>query len=621
MRSGKIFSKKEKILMLGFFLTLSLLLSGYVIADSGTDIRLGTASDFHVANMDFGNNVTVADTVNATHFIFPNGTEIGQQGPQGDIGLTGATGPQGTQGPQGTTGSAGANGLNANQPVNSASWVIHTYTNGTGTFYAAQNGTSGLDAFTSTNATSVFNSVTSLSSVANPIIIQSMGKITAGGGSILLYNGVTIKGLDLIGVASQTVPYIKNVDQMTDGNTWITLEDLTIDANGSPNIAVSLMNVGWGVAANYLSPSCKDYTLNRVTIANGTGQALKTYGMQKIENLNIHKYSSASVPIDTYLDDSIVNNVMLDGNWQSWLLGGQANIISNIWVGSTNDPMTVTAIRTTISNFWMYGSQKAGLLIANSSTGLTLSNGQVLGVGQGVTNNTVPYINIVNSKGIALNNIVLDKHLSSETLVGNYGIVEDANSYNNAYNNIAVNCAGTGWASLTSPALISTKSVFTNILLNGNNLGINHLLGVVPSAAGWGTAPSNLAYSTDGSYTTTTTKGQTNTGGYGLAGSLTWNMSAIYNVDVSVRLTMGTSVSGVPLVKMSGSDDNGATWFIIASGGDYNEYLTAPTNYTMTLTATIMHTQFIKLEWYAGNAAWIYGSVIEIAASDLKTYA
>src|SRR4030042_19937 len=89
-------SREKKTLVSFAFIALLLVSSITVVvtvsALSGTDVILGSGNDV------FGGNLTVVGNVNASRFMFANGTEVGQQGPQGEQGIQGIQGEQGEQG-------------------------------------------------------------------------------------------------------------------------------------------------------------------------------------------------------------------------------------------------------------------------------------------------------------------------------------------------------------------------------------------------------------------------------------------------------------------------------------------------------------------------------------------
>src|SRR5690606_425322 len=121
-----------------------------------------------------------------------------------------------------------------------------------------------IDEWSSTNSTELLNSVNSLSSRTTPITVNCGNKeIAACGGSILLYDGLTLTNLKLKGDSSYTVPYIKNVNQ-TYGNQLIVLDTITIDSEFSNNVAISLINPHYGLIG-YYATSDKEYTLRHVT--------------------------------------------------------------------------------------------------------------------------------------------------------------------------------------------------------------------------------------------------------------------------------------------------------------------------------------------------------------------
>lgn len=91
----------------------------------------------------------------------------------------GVDGEDGIDGTDGIDGLNGADGANAHQPINTASWVIHTWTNDTDTYYAAQNGTDGLDYYSSTNASYVLNTAFASGHTVNVAIQEAVQLTTA----------------------------------------------------------------------------------------------------------------------------------------------------------------------------------------------------------------------------------------------------------------------------------------------------------------------------------------------------------------------------------------------------------------------------------------------------------
>jgi len=70
--------------------------------------------------------------------------------------------------------------------------------------------------------------------------------------------------------------------------------------------------------------------------------------------------------------------------------------------------------------------------------------------------------------------------------------------------------------------------------------GIDRCFRVTPTAAGWGTAPTNLINCVDGNWTTVTGTG-TNTTANGIVGNLTWDMGAVYGVQLRAKLGLWSS--------------------------------------------------------------------------------
>jgi hypothetical protein len=73
---------------------------------------------------------------------------------------------------------------------------------------------------------------------------------------------------------------------------------------------------------------------------------------------------------------------------------------------------------------------------------------------------------------------------------------------------------------------------------------IDRLSGVLGTASGWSTAPTNLAYATNGAFVGTGTGTNTALGSNSQGGYVVWDMGAVYSVEIRLTVTVGNTATG-----------------------------------------------------------------------------
>jgi hypothetical protein len=82
----------------------------------------------------------------------------------------------------------------------------------------------------------------------------------------------------------------------------------------------------------------------------------------------------------------------------------------------------------------------------------------------------------------------------------------------------------------------SANSTYITVTLTQPAVLPNVALGITPTTTAWGVAPTSLANSTDGDWTTSTTNGTTNATGSQVIGTLDYNLGATYTCEVFTKV-------------------------------------------------------------------------------------
>lgn len=161
---------------------------------------------------------------------------------------------------------------------------------------------------------------------------------------------------------------------------------------------------------------------------------------------------------------------------------------------------------------------------------------------------------------------------------------------------------------------IQITSDGSNWVIVESNEPKNILRGVVPTASGWGTAPTNLANCTDGDLSTVTGTGSKVMGGAGDYGYVVFDLGSVKTVLVGFRVGLW-STSNTASVYVDGSPDNVtfySTTNVNVSNASAVELISDATN------CAILTCRYIRLRFNINGAATANAKIYEAMAYELS---
>lgn len=169
---------------------------------------------------------------------------------------------------------------------------------------------------------------------------------------------------------------------------------------------------------------------------------------------------------------------------------------------------------------------------------------------------------------------------------------------------------------LLQPTVIASNSTHFQIGFLMQNSPINRLKGITPSATLWDVGPTNLAYVTDGVWSTVTGTGYNNLTGPGYFGTLDFNMSATYTVELQGKIGGWSNTSSVSLYWYYSTD--GTTW--VNAGGTAEISGTSTTEVVHYAKEICVNAQYVRAAFYtAGGATSANVKIYEIRAMDSES--
>lgn len=142
---------------------------------------------------------------------------------------------------------------------------------------------------------------------------------------------------------------------------------------------------------------------------------------------------------------------------------------------------------------------------------------------------------------------------------------------------------------------------------------INRLRGIIPTTSVWGVTPTNLERCTDGDWDTPTGTGTTIMGAAGALGILDFDMGAVYNVLLRLKVGMWMTASNIRVISYYW---DGAAWQY--TWGDYNLCLGWEVAEGIKFNVVpFARTSRIRLQFYAIGAMTGNVRVYEVEAIDI----
>lgn len=178
------------------------------------------------------------------------------------------------------------------------------------------------------------------------------------------------------------------------------------------------------------------------------------------------------------------------------------------------------------------------------------------------------------------------------------------------YTNIAGNTIPIGWS---GDYHLEVPYSGVSGVIEGN-VGHNIASLIVPSVANWNVNPSDLANSTDGSFSVPTTVGNVVYGGaYGANAYMKWDLRAICNYHISAKIVIGNNdaVGSAVRVYVYGSADDASYYVCLAT-----QSVWVQNSQAIVFIDGSFYGRFAQVVW--GNDATpctVYGGVYEITAT------
>lgn len=148
-------------------------------------------------------------------------------------------------------------------------------------------------------------------------------------------------------------------------------------------------------------------------------------------------------------------------------------------------------------------------------------------------------------------------------------------------------------------------------------VGPNRLAGILGVASLWGVDPTVLARCTDGDWATPTGTGTKVLGAAGYYGQIDFDMGAVYNVIITMKLLYGNTIVGGGDVGIYLSISEGAGYYLCPGQFDPLADAWAVNFDSIVYLIAFARARNIRLAWHGDGAGTWNGAVYEIEAIQL----
>lgn len=442
-------------------------------------------------------------------------------------------------------------------------YMIYTFENDTGTFYAVKNiFGDNIDSWTSTDPTATINYALNDTALAKKHVV--IFGCFAGVDKIFVHSNTTLEVFGCLTAKDNldTGGFIENANP-NDGDYGIEVRGGVIDSNTagqSNNVStIYFVNVDFPIIHDCEISGGKRTTASGVIGVRGEGIELYGCSNAKVYNNLVHDTDYDNIKLRGNCSFCEVYGNTLENSTKSSCLQIVDGFQNNIYGNTFNRPEAPQTLEIVVklhnaSYTYVHGNTLTGIngiSLIDAAFSNTISDNVFI---QTTHMNATNFINLSNpSCSISpYNNTIKDNYgynirkdfvqilnASDTKIIDNTAYADGSQRRSGVYIVAATN----------TDIFYNTFTDFLTYVTNGGtatnfcNRPINRIADVKPTASGWGTTPTNLEYTTDSSYDTCTGIGTKAVSGAESLGVLTWDLGANYSVYVTGRFGLYANVS------------------------------------------------------------------------------